>query len=82
MSHEFLDFVEDFFDGMHKAEELLDGVSYSQFKSDLRINFAVVRTLEIMGEATKRLPKESLIVRTANSDRARDDNGKSVFQFG
>lgn len=58
MSHEFLDFVEDILDGMNKAEELLEGVSYSQFENDYRINFAVVRALEIIGEAAKRLPEE------------------------
>jgi len=58
MSDEFLDFVEDILDGMNKAEALLEGVSYSQFESDFRINFAVVRALEIIGEAAKRLPDD------------------------
>jgi len=58
MSNEFLDFVEDILDAMNKAEALLAGVSYSQFESDYRINFAVVRALEIIGEATKRLPDD------------------------
>jgi uncharacterized protein with HEPN domain len=55
MSHEFLDFVEDILDAMSKAELLLEGVTYSQFESDFKINFAVVRALEIIGEAAKRL---------------------------
>jgi uncharacterized protein with HEPN domain len=58
MSNEFLDFVEDFFDGMQKAEILLEGVDYLQFESDFRINYAVVRALEIIGDAVKRLPEE------------------------
>jgi len=58
MSREFLDFVEDILDAMDKAELLLEGVSYSQFETDFRINFAVVRALEIIGEAAKRLPEE------------------------
>lgn len=58
MSREFLDFIEDILDGMNKAEILLKGVSYSQFETDFRINFAVVRALEIIGEAVKRLPEE------------------------
>jgi uncharacterized protein with HEPN domain len=33
------------------------GVSYAQFEADFRINFAVVRALEIIGEAVKRLPE-------------------------
>jgi uncharacterized protein with HEPN domain len=56
MSNEFLDYVEDIADAMEKAEILLKGVTYDQFESDFRINFAVVRALEIVGEATKRLP--------------------------
>jgi uncharacterized protein with HEPN domain len=58
MSREFLDFIEDILDGMNKAETLLEGISYSQFETDFRINFAVVRALEIIGEAVKRLPEE------------------------
>ena len=58
MSNEFLDFVEDILDAMNKAEALLVGVIYSQFESDYRINYAVVRALEIIGEAAKRLPED------------------------
>jgi len=56
MSQEFLDHVEDILDAMEKAEILLEDVTYDQFETDFRINFAVVRALEIIGEATKRLP--------------------------
>jgi uncharacterized protein with HEPN domain len=56
MSLEFLDYVEDILDAMGKAEILLQGVAYDDFAEDFRINFAVVRALEIIGEATKRLP--------------------------
>jgi uncharacterized protein with HEPN domain len=56
MSNEFLDYVEDILDAMGKAEALLEGVTYEQFEADYRINFAVVRALEIVGEAAKRLP--------------------------
>lgn len=43
---------------MDKAEILLGGVSFEDFAADFRINYAVVRALEIIGEATKRLPDE------------------------
>ena len=56
MSNEFLDYVEDIVDTMEKAEILLEEVTYEQFEDDFRINFAVVRALEIIGEAAKRLP--------------------------
>jgi uncharacterized protein with HEPN domain len=57
MNQEFLDFVEDILDAMEKAESLLEGVSYEKFEADFRVNFAVVRALEIIGEAAKRLPE-------------------------
>ena len=56
MSYEFLDFVEDILDAMEKAEILVEDFSYDEFKADFRTNFAVVRALEIVGEAAKRLP--------------------------
>lgn len=49
MSREFLDFVDDILDAMDKAELLIEGVSYEQFETDFRINFAVIRALEIIG---------------------------------
>ncbi|OGO33619.1 MAG: hypothetical protein A2W35_14310 [Chloroflexi bacterium RBG_16_57_11] len=56
MSDEYLDHIEDILDAMNKAEILLEGVTFEQFEADFRTNFAVVRALEIVGEATKRLP--------------------------
>ncbi len=56
MSGEYLDYVEDILDEMKKAEILLEDVTYEQFEADFRINYALVRTLEIIGEAAKRLP--------------------------
>lgn len=56
MSDEFLDYVEDILDAMDKAQIFLEGVTYDQFEAESQINFAVVRALEIVGEATKRLP--------------------------
>ena len=58
VANEFLDYVEDILDAMEKAEILLQDVPYERFQEDFRINFAVVRALEIIGEATKRLPME------------------------
>ena len=56
MRAECLDYIEDILDAMDKAEILLTNVTYDQFVGDFRIHYAVVRALEIIGEATKRLP--------------------------
>jgi uncharacterized protein with HEPN domain len=58
MSNEFLDWIKEILDAMEKAVVLLDGVTFDRFEADFRINFAVVRALEIIGEATKRLPEQ------------------------
>jgi uncharacterized protein with HEPN domain len=57
MSLEFLDFVEDIIDAMDKAEAMLSSADFETFEEDYQLNFAVVRALEIVGEATKRLPE-------------------------
>jgi uncharacterized protein with HEPN domain len=56
MTAEFLDYIDDILDAMDKVEILLTDVTYDQFVGDFRIHYAVVRALEIIGEATKRLP--------------------------
>ena len=56
MSNEFLDYIEDIIDAMDKAEIAISKATYEQFVDDFMINFVVARALEIVGEATKRLP--------------------------
>lgn len=56
MNYEFLDYLEDMIDAMGKAELAVIGVEYDRFATDFMINFVVIRALEIVGEATKRLP--------------------------
>jgi uncharacterized protein with HEPN domain len=51
-----LDYVEDIIEAMDQAELAIAGVNYDRFAHDFMINFVVVRALEIVGEATKRLP--------------------------
>ncbi len=57
MSNEFLDYIDDILDAMQKAEILVKNVTFEEFQADFRIHFALVRALEIIGEAAKRLPK-------------------------
>lgn len=58
MSHEFLDYVEDILDAISKIEILIRDITFENFADDFRINYAAIRALEIIGEATKRLPSE------------------------
>jgi uncharacterized protein with HEPN domain len=54
----YLDYLEDIGDHLASAQEFVKGMTYEKFIDDERTNFAVVRALEIVGEATKRLPVE------------------------
>jgi len=52
------DHVNDIIDSMNKAMKFIEGMSYEQFIRDDKTVFAVVRALEIIGEAVKKIPEE------------------------
>ncbi|HEY0557281.1 MAG TPA: DUF86 domain-containing protein [Thermoanaerobaculia bacterium] len=58
MTRTYLDYLEDIRDSLAKAQVFVQGMTYEQFTVDEKTSFAVVRALEIVGEATKRLPAE------------------------
>jgi uncharacterized protein with HEPN domain len=54
----YLDYLEDIRDHLAQAQAFVKGLTYEEFTADTKTNFAVVRALEIVGEAAKRLPAE------------------------
>lgn len=58
MNRPFLDYLEDILDSMRKAQQFVDGIDYDAFVQDDRTNFAVIRAIEIVGEATRHIPSE------------------------
>ena len=53
---EYVDYLRDIFGAIDKAQQFTEGMSFSTFESDDKTVFAVIRALEIIGEATKKLP--------------------------
>lgn len=53
-----LDYVEDILDAIDKIEIFTRGMSYGQFSRDDKTVYAVTRALEVIGEATKCIPRE------------------------
>ena len=53
---EFRDDLQDIFETMDKVRRFVAGMSFEQFVEDDKTSFAVVRALEIIGEATKHIP--------------------------
>jgi len=56
MKKEFLDYVEDIIEAMTNAIKFVEGTQYEGFVEDTKTIYAVVRALEITGEAVKRIP--------------------------
>ena len=50
-------FVADIMMAADKAQQFVVGMTFENFQSDEKTQFAVVRAFEIIGEATKRVPQ-------------------------
>ncbi len=50
------DYLVDILDAMEKAEKFIGGMDMQAFKQDDKTTFAVIRCLEIVGEAAKKIP--------------------------
>ncbi len=53
---ELTDYLHDIMDAIQKIERFIEGLDFAQFAGDDKTNFAVVRALEIIGEATRKIP--------------------------
>lgn len=56
MKREFLDYLDDIVDAMDKVEDFTKDMKYEEFIEDDKTTFAVIRALEIIGEAVKKMP--------------------------
>ncbi len=50
------DYLEDIFNAMLSIQEFTDGYSYDRFVTDKKTQYAVIRAIEIIGEASKNIP--------------------------
>ena len=53
---DYLDYLEDIHDAAEKAQSFVKGMDYETFKNDDKTGYATLRALEIIGEATKKIP--------------------------
>ena len=58
MKREIGDYIQDIVDAISKALRFVGEMSYDDFVKDDKTIFAVVRALEIIGEAVKNIPHE------------------------
>jgi len=54
----YRDYLADMLEAIGKAGQFVEGMSFDQFSKDDKTIYAVIRALEIVGEAGKRIPAE------------------------
>ena len=58
MNRDYRLFIKDIVDAIESIEKFVVGMDFEEFKNDDKTVSAVVRKLEIIGEATKNIPDE------------------------
>lgn len=56
MKRKYGDYIEDIIDSMKKAQKFIKGITYQQFTKDEKTIYAVIRAVEVIGEAAKNIP--------------------------
>jgi uncharacterized protein with HEPN domain len=59
MKREYLDYLDDILTAMNNASLFIAGMDYSKFVDDTKTIYAVVRAIEIIGEAVTKLSDDS-----------------------
>jgi uncharacterized protein with HEPN domain len=58
MKRSYILYLDDILKSIEKIESFVEGYDFEMFKSDDKTVSACVREIEVIGEATKQLPKE------------------------
>ena len=58
MSRIYLDYIQDILDSIRDIESFIKGLTFEDFKKDRKTVNAVVRSIEVIGEASKNIPTE------------------------
>ena len=58
MKRVYTDYLRDMLDNAEKALGFVKGIDFEEFKSDDKSVYAVIRAVEIIGEAARNIPEE------------------------
>lgn len=58
MKREFRDYIQDVIDATSKGIKFVEGVEYEEFIHDDKTVFAVIRAIEVIGEAVRNIPDD------------------------
>lgn len=65
MKREYVDYLRDMLENAERALDFVHGMEFEEFFEDEKSTYAVIRTLEVIGEAARHIPDE---VRDANPE--------------
>lgn len=54
---DYQDYIQDILDSIKEIDDFLKDLSFEEFKQDKKTINAVIRSLEVAGEAAKKIPK-------------------------
>jgi len=54
---DYSDYLQDIMDSINAVEEFVKGMKYEDFKKDRKTIFAIIRGIEVIGEASKNIPR-------------------------
>jgi uncharacterized protein with HEPN domain len=54
----YIDYLQDILENAEKARRFVSGMTGDDFLQDEKTVFAVIRAIEVVGEATKKIPQE------------------------
>jgi len=57
-SRVYLDYIRDMLESAEKATQFVAGMDFEQFAKDEKTVYAVIRAIEVIGEAARKIPKE------------------------
>jgi uncharacterized protein with HEPN domain len=55
---EFRDFLQDILEAIYQLDKITQGITFKEFSTKIEILLAVVKLIEIIGEAVKNIPDE------------------------
>lgn len=54
----YVDYLRDMVESGQRAVEFVEGMTLDEFQRDIKTQYAVIRALEVVGEAAKQIPPE------------------------
>lgn len=58
MTRDYTDYIDDILNSIEEIEEFIEGMDFETFNSDRKTINAVIRSLEVMGEAATKIPTD------------------------